>query len=324
MVESTSSELREPGAPVAPGQIDPDLVKLARSRPRVGVITAAGIVALCIAYLIRLAPDRRFGGASAVPRPTTAADIAAGKVDPDQLVALAVEPVVGQALRATKAPGALGLRLAPVRGTADRVWIATSGDGWQAPPGPAGYIGRLRKLDDLAFADAARSYTASHPQPVFATAAALHAGTATGTVVTVAGDPIAPADGDRVVLEVVDPEAVRRQAAGPAPGAAPATQHYETTWGALSRSSPSHDEHGAPAGGLHIAGRFLPDAQIDLVGIYVARAVPAGAYAVVTGELPDDYWYVMPITISLVLIALVFGWALIRAIRRDLGPARDA
>jgi hypothetical protein len=68
----------------------------------------------------------------------------------------------------------------------------------------------------------------------------------------------------------------------------------------------------------------VPDAQIELVGLYVAHRIPADAYVLVTGEQPDDYWYVMPITIALAAILLVFGWALVRAIRRDLMPARAA
>src|SRR5262249_23738136 len=99
---------------------------------------------------------------------------------------------------------------------------------------------------------------------------------------------------------------------GPA-RAAPTPRHFQTTWATLRRSPPS---------GLDLGGTILPDDQIDLVGLYVARGIPAGAYALVTGESPDDYWYVLPITVALAAIAIVFAWALIRAIRRDLLPAR--
>ena len=95
----------------------------------------------------------------------------------------------------------------------------------------------------------------------------------------------------------------------------PVTRHYQTTWGALRKSPPA---------GLDVGGAVLPDAQVELVALYVARSIPSGAYALVTGEVPDDYWYVMPITIALAAILLVFAWALVRAIRRDFLPARAA
>ena len=80
----------------------------------------------------------------------------------------------------------------------------------------------------------------------------------------------------------------------------------------------------SPPAGLDVGGTILPDDQIDLVGLHVARGIPAGAYALVAGESPDDYWYVMPITVALAAIVIVFAWALVRAIRRDLLPARTA
>lgn len=359
---------RDPGAPVAPGEIDPDLVKLARKRPRIGLITAAGVVFLCLAYLLRLGPDRRFAGSSTRPAAATVADVLAGKVATEQLVEITAEPLVSQAIRATQSKGTLGLRLVPTRGTADKLWLVVAGNGWD-PPQTRGYVGRLRKLDDLALAGAAHSYAEQHPRPVFASAAAVRAGFATGRIVTVAGDSIAIRDGDALALDVVDANAATIAAsfhdrlpdtaawraalerAGIAPTATgepdtvlgqvrftvgaslaattsrlehaelwaarvePITHHYQTTWTAVRRSSPA---------GLDVGGTVVPDDQIDLVGLLIARGIPDDAYAVVTGESPDDYWYVMPISIALAAIVLVFGWALVRAIRRDLMSVRTA
>ncbi|HEX7746798.1 MAG TPA: hypothetical protein VF462_16250, partial [Micromonosporaceae bacterium] len=95
----------------------------------------------------------------------------------------------------------------------------------------------------------------------------------------------------------------------------PITRHYQTTWATLRRSPPA---------GLDVGGATLPDEQIDLIGLYVARGIPHGAYALITGESPDDYWYILPITVALAVILLVFAWALVRAVRRDLLPARAA
>jgi hypothetical protein len=359
---------RDPGAPIAPGEVDPELIKLSRTRPQVGVITAVGVVFLCALYLVRLGPDRRFAGSSAAPTAATAADILAGKIATEQLVTISAEPMVSHAIRVTRSKGTVGLRVVPLRGTGDRLWLVVSGDGWDAPQ-TKGYVGRLRQLDDLALAPAAHSYAEQHARPVFASAAAVRAGFTSGRVATVAGDSVAIADGDAIALDVIDANAATiaaslndrlpdtaawraaLEAAGIAPTATgepdkalgqvrftvpastatttsrleaarlfaarvePITRHYQTTWSMLRRSSPA---------GLDLGGTVVPDDQIDLLGLYVVRGIPAGAYAVVSGELPDDYWYVLPITIALGAILLVFAWAGVRAIRRDLMPARTA
>jgi hypothetical protein len=366
MAEPSPPTPSEPGAPIARDHIDPDLVKLPRTRLKVGMITAAGLVVVCIVLLLRLTPDRRFAWASATPAEVTAAAVLAGQVDTDQLVSVPVEPVMAQAIRVTTGPGRLGLRIAPARGSHDRLWIAISGDGSE-PPAAARYTGRLRKLGDLAFFDVASRYTAEHPQPVFADAAGIRAGLASGSVATVDGERVTLADRDAVALDVIaadtativaslnerlpDPAAwsaaLERAGLKPTATAAPDTvigqvrltvaasvadatakleaaglwdarveaiaRHLQTTWATLRKSPPA---------GLDFGGQLLPDAQIELVGLYVPRALPADAYAVVTGEVPDDYWYVMPITVALAAILLVFAWALVRAIRRDLVPAR--
>jgi hypothetical protein len=377
MAEPTPIEQPDPGAPIARDQIDPDLVKLARPRPKIGMITAAGLVFLCIVFLLRLAPDRRFAGSSSEPTPAAVADVLAGKVDTDKLVVIAAEPLVSQAIRATTSTGSLGLRIAPVRSAGDRLWIAISGDGWEAAA-TNGYIGRLRKLDDLAFGPVTRSYAAEHPRPVFASAAAVRAGAATGTVTTVVGDQVTLTDSDAVALDLVEPNAATIAAsfndrlpdtaawlaaldkAGIAQASTgtidvalgqvrftvpqsvaatakkleaaalwaariePVTRHHETTWGALKTSGGAAPGSPREFLGFNIGGAQVPDAQIELIGLYVAHRIPGDAYVLVTGEQPDDYWYVMWITIALAAILLVSAWALVRAIRRDLVPPRAA
>ena len=44
----------EPGAPIPKDAIDPDLVKLRRARPKIGLVTSAGMVFLCAFFLWRL------------------------------------------------------------------------------------------------------------------------------------------------------------------------------------------------------------------------------------------------------------------------------
>lgn len=364
MAESPSSS-SEPGAPHPRGEIDPDLIKLSRARTKVGLITSAGVVFLCALFLVRLGPDRAFGGASDTAAPATVDDIVHDRVATEQLVTVDAELVVSRAIRATNAKGSLGMRVVPVRATADKLWIAASGDGWD-PPALHGYTGRLRKLDDLAFADAIRSFATEQPQPVFATVAAARAGFASGQVATVAGDTIAVHDGDRVAADMVDPASATIAAsfnerlpdtaawqaalgkaglAQPTAGKVddalgqirftvaegttaataklekaglfaarvePITRHVEATWGALRAS---------PPGQLALGGTF-PEGQLELLGLYVPRALPGDAYVIVTGEQPADYWYVMPVTIALAALTLVFAWALVRAVRRDLLPTR--
>jgi len=352
------------GAPIPPDAVDPELVKLRRSRPKVGIITAAGIVFLCAVFLYKLNADRRFAGEPSKPPRATVADITADKVGMDAFVTVDAQPIIAHAVRASKSKGDVGLRAVPVRGGGDRLWLVIDGDGWQQPP-IEGYQGRLRRLSNLPFDDEVRDFVASHARPVFAHAAAIRAGFASGKIATLTGDTISPADADRVAFDVIDPEACKIYAsltasetlptpdawrkmlvdAGITPTAVGSpdatlgevrfdvplssaattakleaaklfaarvedvTHHHEATWGALRGSSPT---------GFVVGTQTVPDAQVDLIGVYLTRAIPGDAYALITGEHPDDYWYVLPITIALVAIGFVFAWALVRAVRREL------
>jgi hypothetical protein len=87
------------------------------------------------------------------------------------------------------------------------------------------------------------------------------------------------------------------------------TKHYETTWAALKASPPA---------GFTVGTVTVPDGDLDLIGFYVSRQIPDGALALITGERPTDYWYVLPVTIVVGLIALLFAWAFVRALKRDV------
>ena len=352
------------GAPIPRDAIDPELVKLTRPRPKIGVITAAGLVFLSVFFLLRLNPDRRFSGKGEAPTHVTVADILGGKVAADSFVAVEAEPLVSHAIRATPSKGARGLRVVPARGTGERLWLVLSGDGWQAPTVGA-YTGRLRPLADLPFADAIRDYAKTNPRPVFASPSAVRAGFGSGKVAAVGGETVDLKDGDRVAFELVEPSTVAvvgtlndklpnaaawttaLAGAGITPLGAPSatqeqarfevagtpeeisaklqqaklfaanvervTRHYETTWGELKKSSPA---------GLAVKDASVPDSEVDLVGLYVARGIPGDALALLVGEQPETYWYVLPVTIALALIALIFAWALVRAVKRDLLPTR--
>lgn len=357
---------KEPGAPISKDELDPDLIKLPRRKAKIGVITAAGVVFLSAFFLLKLNPDRRFAGSADAPATVSVADIAAGKVDRDKLVTVQGELTMAHAIRAANDKKTLGLRVVPMRGSDDKLWIVLPGDGY-GKPSKGSYTGRLRELNDLPFASTVREFVAAHPQAMFGTAAAVRAGFSSNKVATVGGETVDVRDGDRVGFDVVDPNAATIDCtfnehhediqscaaeltkAGitttgtPRPGREQAyfdvtaenavatttpkleaaklwgmrvdrvTRHYETTWGKLKSSSPA---------GFTVDTTTIPDAQLDLIGLYVMRSIPSDAYALIMGESPEDYWYVLPVTIILAIITLLFAWALVRAVKRDLLPTR--
>ncbi len=379
MTEPPPSNDGDPGAPIPRDEIDPDLVKLPRTRLNIGVITAAGVVFLCALVLVRLHNDRVFSGNDTPDRVDVAA-VLGGRVATERYIELEAEPMMSHSIRTTTAKASQGLRVTPVRGAGDRLWVVLPGDGW-SDPSPSSYTGRLRKLTDLAFSDALDGYAEQHPRPVFASPAAVRAGFSTNRIKTVAGDTMRVADQDVVAFDVIEPELstivasytdatdehgplldaaswnaalakagitplttptkspavdssrgsvqfeVRMSAADAsskleaaklwAARVQPVSRHYRTTWGALRSASPTGFVVASDAGQLTIA-----DGRIDLMGLYVMREIPSDAYAVITGERPEDYWYVLPITIALSLIGLLFTWALVRAVRREVLPVR--
>jgi len=307
---------------------------------------------LCAYFLVRLAPDRKFSGAGDKPAAVTVGEVLSGNIADDRYVTLDAEPLVAHAIRTTTAKGSLGLRVVPARGTGDKLWIVLSGDGWGAPA-ITGYAGRLRKLGDLPFAASVYDFADANPRPVFATGDAVRAGLATGKIATLTGDMVTVGDRDRVAFDRVDPSAATLvctfnerlptaakwatalDAAGiAATPRAPGTEsaHFDVSgdlaavqhkleaaglWGARIEPVTHHFDKTWS----ELRAQPLPDG-LDLVGLYVVRGIPSDAYALITGEHPEDYWYVLPVTILLAAIGLLFAWALVRAVKRDLLPAR--
>ena len=355
MAESSSKpDEPESGAHWPEGKVDPDLIKLKRKPMTVGVITAAGVVFLSIVFLLRLNGDRRFGSGDA-PQAVSVQDVAAGKIDDDSYITVEAEPQHSHGVRASRTKAGLGFRVVPARGSNDKLWIVLGGDGWD-PPSMGKYTGRLRRLDDLAFATAMFAYAEEHPRPLFATLASVRAGAATNQVQTVTGGTATLTDATKVAYDLTSNEKAiivsafnerlpnatawsdALKAAGLTPGAPiapplgqtdqtrfeiampnalaeipkkleaanlwaarvePITSHHTSTWGELKTKPPV-------------------DGTVDLVGLYVVTSIPDDAYALVLGEKPQDYWYVLPITVVVALILLVFAWALVRAVRRDV------
>jgi hypothetical protein len=329
------------------------------------------MVFLCAFFVVKLSADRRFGGEDDQPRLVQLVDVVAGKVDADAFVELPAEPIMSHAIRATKGKGDPGLRVTPVRGSNERIWLVLDGVAWDPPATTGRYAGRLRALADMPFGESVREHAAAAPRAVFATASAIRAGFAAGTVKSVDGDDIKLRDTDRIAFDVIDSsrstvvatftvgtpdhpalldvDAWKRELDKLQIPATPiaqderdkglgqvrfdaqlgqrvvleklegaklwaarvdaVTRHLDTTWGDLKGSSP---------GELKVKTATIPDAAVDLVGIYVTRPIPSDAYALIVGEVPQDYWYILPITIVVGLIGLLFLWALIRTVRRDV------
>jgi len=368
MAEEVTSEPAEPGAPIPKDQIDPELIKLSRPRPKVGVVTAAGIVFLCGYFAWKLGPDRHFAGEPDEPRKVAVADVAKGAVAADSYISVDAEPLMAHTIRSSVKEGALGMRVVPARGSAEKLWLVLPGDGW-SEPNTRGYIGRVRELSDLPMADSIATFLAKSPQPVFATLDSVRAGLATGKVATVTGDTVSVRPSDRITFEIVEPNAakvlctysgVRDSAAAKGEPVTPVTPDGPGNVAACRQAltAAGLTVTGEPVAGREQAAFRVSDAVAaartkletaklwgttvepiteyfvstwdglkdpkylasnpDLVGIYVTRGIPDGALVLLTGEKPADFWYVLPVTILVSLIGLLFLWALVRAVKRDL------
>jgi len=95
----------------------------------------------------------------------------------------------------------------------------------------------------------------------------------------------------------------------------PVTTTLSSTWGELAK---------AGVGPIVIGGATIDDARIDLVRITAKRRVPDRARVLVLGEVPEDYWYMLPLAIGLGVLGLLALWALARAIKRDFLAPRAA
>jgi hypothetical protein len=89
--------------------------------------------------------------------------------------------------------------------------------------------------------------------------------------------------------------------------AEPYDRTHRTTWGALRAS----------AAGLSVAGIEVPWGSITAAAIETPRSAPADARVIVTTEAPGDYWYLIPVYAIFAAIALLFAWALVRALRSN-------
>ena len=89
--------------------------------------------------------------------------------------------------------------------------------------------------------------------------------------------------------------------------AEPYDRTHRTSWSRLAASAEA----------LSVGGRSVPWASITAVAVETPRLAPPDARVIVTTEAPGDYWYLIPVYLIFAAIALLFTWALVRALRRD-------
>lgn len=200
---------REEGAPIGKDEIDPELVSLRRAAPRVGVVTAAAVVLLCLVLMVRMRHDLAFARAGDEPRAVTIDDVVAGKVADDSHVTIAAPLDRDAAVRTRVTESNAGTRVVPVVGSGDKLWVALPGDPWSPYQHDEKLTGRLRALADVRFAGAVAGHVAKHPAPRFVTGADLRR-TRLGdapALALVGGGTITPRDTDDVEISVADPGA---------------------------------------------------------------------------------------------------------------------
>lgn len=201
---------RDPGAPIGKDEIDPDLVSLRRAAPKVGIVTAAAIVILCVVQMVRLRDDFAFSRSDDSPRSVTVDQIIAGQVGDDSYVTVLAPLDRTAAVRARVTEANAGTRVVPVRGSDDKLWIALPGDPWSAVVYDDAVSGRLRRLDSVRFSGAVAAYVAAHPSPRFITGAELRRAKGAGGAAQVAligGGNHTIAATDEVEIAVADPGA---------------------------------------------------------------------------------------------------------------------
>ncbi len=200
---------RDPGAPIAQDEIDPELVSLRRAAPRIGVVTAAAIVLLCVILMVRLRHDLAFARGGDSPRVVSVADVLAGKVGDDSYVTIDAQLDRPAAVRARVSEASSGARVVPVVGTGDRLWVAVAGDPWSPYQHDQVYTGRLRPLASVRFAEPVAAFTAREPAPRFVAGEELRRARAAGAseVALVGGGTLTLGPTDQIEVAIADPGA---------------------------------------------------------------------------------------------------------------------
>jgi hypothetical protein len=346
-----------PGRPIGPDEIDPELIKLARSRPSVGAITAVAIVAFCGFLMITLRGDLTYSRAGGSPTDTSLKSIVDGDVGDESYVRLEAMPDRTLAVRIATSDGDTGSRATPVWGSDGKVWIVVSGSTWAALATEGVYEGRLKSLDALPYGSALRSHVSKLAiAPRYVTANAVRAALKHG------GDFVLQPDGDRIEVVAdtrVDIEETRLDrttirvfattrhptadkwtealaAAGIIAADTKAIEGVdEDTWSYDVDTGVDEVRTKLDAAKLTAArakpvvdrrqavwGDLAKDGtlsgdNVQWVALHVPRDIPDDAMVLLTNEQPGSYWYLLPLYGILAVFVGLFIWALVRAIKPD-------
>ncbi|HUQ08658.1 MAG TPA: hypothetical protein VM261_39470 [Kofleriaceae bacterium] len=200
---------REVGAPIGKDEIDPDLVSLRGPAAKVGIVTAAAVVLLCLVLMWRMRADLTFSHSGDAPKPVTVTDVVAGKISDDSYVTIDASLDRDAAVRTRVTESNAGTRVVPVAGTNDKLWVAISGDPWSPYQHDEKLTGRLRPLAAVRFSDAVAGYVKQHPAPRFVSGDELKRArlARAAELALVGGGTVAPRDADELEISVADPGA---------------------------------------------------------------------------------------------------------------------
>lgn len=147
-------------------ELDPELLTLSRPRSGIGPILVLSVVGLSLYVIVSLRADLAYWFGPRTPQNLGVAAEhfrAGGSVPDNALVQVVAAPDRSAPARLTGRQD-VGHRLMPVPSTSGRLWLHIEGEAATTKPGhDEAYTGRLRRLDDLAFAGELRAYLAKAP-----------------------------------------------------------------------------------------------------------------------------------------------------------------
>jgi hypothetical protein len=156
--ESAAAQPNEPGAPIPPDAIDPELLRLPVPLPRRQPLLAIAVLIVGALLLYRLRTDLRYALQSATPR--SLGQAATAPKGPElstaleQYVSLSGLPDHRNSLTFEFKGARSRMQVFRLLGTGSRIFVATPTAGVLLADR---YQGRLRRLDDLSYADTLRA-----------------------------------------------------------------------------------------------------------------------------------------------------------------------
>ena len=203
----------EPGAPIPPDAVDPELLRLPQPRLTRHPGVALAVVLLGGLLCFRLRADLAYSLQSDAPQELGAVRdaLAAGRLVPGSYARIAGMPDYRNALAFDARGARARSTLFRVLGSDSRVLVVAGED-----PGPAPqsrFAGRLRRLDDLSYAETLRGYFQERAAVLRALDLGAVAAAPAGALALAqrdrAGQPLALAPQTELLLQVVFPDDVR-------------------------------------------------------------------------------------------------------------------